>query len=145
LTIKKNDIQYSCENGSSVPMETETDGDGLVNLTRDGKDLYCMDCSNESVNEADEADEADEVVDVDGNKIDVYDFELTFAKNDEQWLVIEDTRHGKKGFRVSRYLPVVDRDDCDWMWDEWYMFFESMDDVYKAFKYGWLEYGRKNF
>lgn len=63
----------------------------------------------------------------------------------ESWSLSEDTRHGKEGYRVSRYLPCEDEKNSASKWDETYMFFETIDEAYKAFLSGDLKKGQLDF
>jgi hypothetical protein len=59
----------------------------------------------------------------------------------EEFLIAEDTRHGKKGYRVLRYTPPAgvkadDERSLTWDWDEWYQFYETLDAVALALKSG---------
>jgi hypothetical protein len=71
----------------------------------------------------------------------IIDFEMISLN--ERWEVGSDTRHGKKGFRVCRYLPTG---GGNYKWDESYMFFTSLDEVYKAIHDPKLQsQGRRDF
>lgn len=49
-----------------------------------------------------------------------------YVENEHESLRISsDERHGKAGFRVTRYTPSKDPDV--WNWDESYQFYESLD------------------
>ncbi len=64
-------------------------------------------------------------------------FVVVFEKTNEEWEIGTDTRHGKKGFRVIRYIKE--------RWDEHYMFFTSLDAALLAFKTNDLTEGRQAF
>lgn len=67
------------------------------------------------------------------------DIVITFTneKKDEYWDAGPDTRHGQRGYRVVRYVNNK--------WDNNYMFFTSLDEVYTACMTGRLHEGRQAF
>jgi hypothetical protein len=52
---------------------------------------------------------------------------------EEELIVTEDNRHGKNGYRVTRYLSEdINNPDSQMAWDNQYMFYESLDEVMNA-------------
>jgi len=63
--------------------------------------------------------------------------EVTFedpVNDTEQLIATPETRHGVRGWRVLRFEKDNAGDEGDMNWDEKYQFYESLDDIYKAFK-----------
>lgn len=49
----------------------------------------------------------------------------------EELVAYTGTRHGVKGYRVSRYL--LNSEEDAWVWDESYMFYLTIGDVINAY------------
>lgn len=115
-----------------------------------------------------------------GNKESSVEFIRENSKDvvEETWLLVTDTRHGRKGWRASRYIISSERiaeikkswpeqaksdpvktqvldniikriqtrvQPYEMVWDEYYMFFETLDVAYDAFQRGDLMQGRIDF
>ena len=61
------------------------------------------------------------------------DLFVDIADSEETFVVGRDERHGKKGFRVCRYIW-ADKNNHDMGsdWDESYQFYENLNDFFEA-------------
>jgi hypothetical protein len=60
-----------------------------------------------------------------------------YISTGEGFLLSIDTRHGKEGYRVSRYE--------NGMWDEWYQFYTDLNDFFRAVKKQDYKKGQQEF
>lgn len=66
---------------------------------------------------------------------------------EECWSLVPSTRHGHSGWRAARYITSGQRpgEAYEMSWDEYHMFFETLEKAYDAFKRGDLTAGRAAF
>lgn len=85
-----------------------------------------------------------------GFAADVIEIHVTHLDRDEQYSIGWDTRHGKDGFRMLRFVNSGNRDPENngepiYDWDELYMFFLTIDAAVKAIELGDWSAGQEAF